>query len=172
MDAMATNTPDDIGGQAADSGRNETRNQQRDRNWNDLLQELRVMQTGTQIIAGFLLTLPFQQRFAELDSFAVTLYLVLASLAAVATCLMLVPVATHRHLFGLRVKDRLVTSGHQIVKIVLGMIGLLVMGTTALIFYVVVGGLESALAASVLGLGLVASLMVYPRLIRRGKRPS
>ena len=161
MDAMATNTPDDIGGQAADSGRNETRNQQRDRNWNDLLQELRVMQTGTQIIAGFLLTLPFQQRFAELDSFAVTLYLVLVSLAAVATCLMLVPV-----------KDRLVTSGHQIVKIVLGMIGLLVMGTTALIFYVVVGGLESALAASVLGLGLVASLMVYPRLIRRGKRPS
>ncbi|WP_331271228.1 DUF6328 family protein [Arthrobacter sp. 35W] len=40
-----------------------------DRNWGDLLQELRVMQTGTQIIAGFLLTLPFQQRFATLDDF-------------------------------------------------------------------------------------------------------
>ncbi|MGA7205757.1 MAG: DUF6328 family protein, partial [Specibacter sp.] len=39
---------------AAGSGRNETRNEQRDRHWDDLLQELRVMQTGTQIIAGFL----------------------------------------------------------------------------------------------------------------------
>ena len=44
----------------AGSGRNETREEQLDRNWMELIQELRVLQTGVQILAGFLLTLPFQ----------------------------------------------------------------------------------------------------------------
>lgn len=161
----------EVGAQDADSGRRETRNEKRDRNWNDLLQELRVMQTGTQIIAGFLLTLPFQQRFSELDTLSVVLYLTLVVLAAVATCLMLVPVAMHRQLFGLRIKDRLVESGHRVVSVVLWLIGLLVAGTTALIFYVVVGAQEAAIVAVFFASGLVLALLVYPRFIRLGKRP-
>lgn len=105
-------------GLAAASGRDETRNEQLDRQWIDLLQELRVMQTGTQIIAGFLLTLPFQSCFTELDQVATTLYLGNVLLAALSTCLMLVPMAMHRELFGSRVKDRLVASGHTILRIV------------------------------------------------------
>lgn len=150
----------------AGTGRHETRNEKRDRNWDDLLQELRVMQTGTQIIAGFLLTLPFQQRFTELDAFAVLLYLGLVVLAAGTTCLMLVPVAMHRELFGLRVKDRLVVSGHRVVSVVLWLIGLLVMGTTALIFYVVLDGLAAALVAVSFGLALLLGLLIYPRRTR------
>ena len=50
-------------------GRHETPDERADRNWNELLQELRVSQTGVQLLAGFLVTLPFQSRFAELDSF-------------------------------------------------------------------------------------------------------
>ena len=42
--------------------RGETEVQRLDRNWNSLLQELRVVQTGVQLLTGFLLTLPFQQR--------------------------------------------------------------------------------------------------------------
>ncbi|MDP9987157.1 hypothetical protein J2S98_002316 [Arthrobacter oryzae] len=57
------------------TGRNETREEQMDRNWAELLQELRVLQTGVQILAGFLLTLPFQQRFEKLDDWEVGLYL-------------------------------------------------------------------------------------------------
>nr|WP_308206290.1 DUF6328 family protein [Arthrobacter zhaoxinii] len=45
-----------------DPDRGETPLQKQDRNWTDLLQELRVLQTGIQILTGFLLTLPFQQR--------------------------------------------------------------------------------------------------------------
>lgn len=153
------------GGQAAESGRNETRNEQRDRNWNDLLQELRVMQTGTQIIAGFLLTLPFQQRFGELDQLGIALYLVLVVLAAVATCLMLVPVAMHRKLFGLRIKERLVESGHKVVSLVLWLIATLVAGTTALIFYMVLGGLAAAITAGLFAVGLLLVLLLYPRLV-------
>ena len=56
--------------------RNETPTERLDRNWTDLLQELRVVQTGVQLLTGFLLTLPFQQRFAELTTFGRVLYLV------------------------------------------------------------------------------------------------
>lgn len=55
-----------VGKETAGDGRNETRDEQLDRNWAELLQKLRVKQTGTQIVSGFLLTVPFQQRFAQL----------------------------------------------------------------------------------------------------------
>ena len=48
---------------STDDGRDESAADRLDRNWNELLQELRVMQTGVQILSGFLLTVPFQQRF-------------------------------------------------------------------------------------------------------------
>ena len=44
-------------------GRDESLNEKMDRNWNDILQELRVTQTGTQILTGFLLAIAFQPRF-------------------------------------------------------------------------------------------------------------
>lgn len=161
------------GGGDAGSGRHETRNEQRDRNWDDLLQELRVMQTGTQIIAGFLLTLPFQQRFKDLPAPAVGWYLTLVALAAAATALMLVPVAVHRELFGLQIKERLVAAGHHTVRIVLWLVGMLVAGTTGLIFYVVLGPWQAALASGLLLVGLLASLVAYPTLVRsRNLNPS
>lgn len=49
--------------------RDETPAERSDRNWHELLQELRVMQTGVQVLTGFLLTLPFQARFTDLDSY-------------------------------------------------------------------------------------------------------
>ena len=58
-----------------EDGRNETDAEQVDRKFGDLLQELRVMQTGAQLTAGFLLTLPFQDKFSELDRFQEGLYL-------------------------------------------------------------------------------------------------
>src|SRR5690606_7271715 len=48
-------------------GRDETSNERADRNWEELMQELRVMQTGTQVLSGFLLAVAFQPRFADLD---------------------------------------------------------------------------------------------------------
>lgn len=50
----------------AQDPRHESAIQKLDRNWMELLQELRVLQTGVQILAGFLLTLPFQSRFETL----------------------------------------------------------------------------------------------------------
>ena len=104
----------------AGSGRNETREEQLDRNWMELIQELRVLQTGVQILAGFLLTLPFQQRFETLDDFQVTLYLVNVAFAALTTAFILLPVSVHRRLFRKRLKATLVASADNITKIALG----------------------------------------------------
>lgn len=65
--------------------RHETTTQRLDRNWEALLQELRVVQTGVQLLTGFLLTLPFQQRFADLTDFEVAVYLVTVALSVVST---------------------------------------------------------------------------------------
>lgn len=67
-----------------------------DRNWNELLQELRVAQTGTQIIIGFLLTVPFSSGFPRLEDHQKILYLVVLLGSVVATGLNVAPVAYHR----------------------------------------------------------------------------
>ena len=61
--------------------RSETETERLDRNWASLLQELRVVQTGVQLLTGFLLTLPFQQRFDVLDGDMRVLYLATVSCA-------------------------------------------------------------------------------------------
>ena len=55
--------PTDIGGKP-----DEDEHERLNRNFNELLQELRVTQTGVQILTGFLLTVPFTDRFNTLDS--------------------------------------------------------------------------------------------------------
>ena len=75
-------------------GRDETPNERADRNWSEVLQELRVMQTGTQILTGFLLALAFQPAFADLSEYERAFYLVLVVLAALSTIIARRPVAS------------------------------------------------------------------------------
>ena len=79
--------------------RDETETERLDRNWASLLQELRVAQTGVTLLTGFLLTLPFQQRFTELDSVMRTVYLVTVACSIGSTVLLVAPVGMHRLLF-------------------------------------------------------------------------
>jgi hypothetical protein len=73
--------------------RGETEQERINRNWDELLQELRVTQTGVQILTGFLLTLPFQQRFALLDDTQQAVYLTTVGFAVLATGLLVAPVS-------------------------------------------------------------------------------
>jgi SNF family Na+-dependent transporter len=143
-------------------GRNETEEERLDRMWNELLQELRVMQTGAQLTAGFLLTLPFQQKFGTLDDFARGLYLVLVVLAALTTALVMAPVAIHRRLSGKHIKERVVSSAHRLVYGVLTCIALLVSGMVMLIFDVVVDRTYAVVAAAAVGVVLVVLLVALP----------
>ena len=95
----------------------ETEAEKLDRNWNELLQELRVSQTGVQVLTGFLLTLPLQPTFAELSTLERNLYVAAISLSILATGMLVAPVAMHRVLFRKRRKETLVEAGNWVAKV-------------------------------------------------------
>jgi hypothetical protein len=147
--------------------RNETEDERLDRKWNDLLQELRVMQTGAQLTAGFLLTLPFTDRFADLDGFQVRLYLTLVLLAAATTVLVMSAVAVHRRLSGEHIKEKVVVAGHRLTIGVLTTISLLITGMVMLIFDVVIGRGEAMIWAGAIAVLTVFLVAVLPAVLRR-----
>ena len=90
-------------------GRDETPEERADRRWTDLLQELRVAQTGVQILFGFLLAVVFQPRFAELSDTDRTIYVVTVMLGSATAAALIGPVSYHRLLTGRRLKPQTVT---------------------------------------------------------------
>ncbi len=94
--------------QASAQARGETRDQVLDRNVNEVLQEVRVVLTGVQVLFAFLLGLAFTARFQDLGTFGTTVYTVTLLATASATVLLVAPVAFHRTLFRLRRKEELV----------------------------------------------------------------
>ncbi|WP_396644653.1 DUF6328 family protein [Microbacterium sp.] len=148
-------------------GRPESAAQRADRNWADVLQELRVLQTGTQILTGFLLALAFQPAFADLSQAQRIGYLVLVSLSAVTAILALAPVALHRAVFQKGVKPSTVRFGHRALIAALAAVALLLGGVVAFVFDVVVG-LDAAIAAAVvLGVVILVLWVVGPAFLRR-----
>lgn len=148
-------------------GRDETRNERADRNWEELLQELRVMQTGTQILTGFLLAVAFTPRFEDMDEFQRDVYVVLVALAALATILALAPVGMHRALFGSSRKPELVRVAARIVKIDLVAISALTIGVTTLIIDFTVNRAAGLIALVSSLIGVLLLWLVLPKLVHR-----
>ena len=149
---------------APGDGRDETPNERSDRNWSDILQELRVALTGTQLIGGFLLAVAFQSRFDELDAYQLVLYLTLVSLAGLATVIGLAPVTLHRTLFRHQVKERVVRTGNRLLIAHLVVVALLVIGVTSLIFDFTVSRTAGLIAFGVGAVVVVILWVVLPRL--------
>jgi len=147
--------------------RDESEDEKLDRNWNDMLQELRVVQTGVQLLSGFLLTLPFTERFRELDVWQERLYLALVLTAGLAIGATLTPVMVHRRVFGQHVKERVVGTGHAFLQVTMVLLALIIVGISTLIFSVVLGWEEALVVAVASGAVLVSLLLVVPLLIAR-----
>jgi hypothetical protein len=139
-------------------GRNESESERLDRHWSSILQELRVTQTGTQLLTGFLLTVAFQQRFSSLDPFQVDVYLVLVAVAVCSTGLGIAPVVMHRALFRQGAMDKLVTLADRLLRATLFGVALTLTGTTLLIFDVVTGRVGGIIAGSI---ALVVTLLLW-----------
>ena len=122
-----------------DRDRDETEAQRLDRNWSSLLQELRVAQTGVQLLTGFLLTLPFQQRFSQLDGTMRTVYLVTVACSIGATVLLIAPVSMHRLLFRRHRLKTLVSAAHTYAMVGLLLLGVALGGVAVVIFDTVIG---------------------------------
>jgi SNF family Na+-dependent transporter len=153
-----------------DDGRDETPAERYDRNWNEVLQELRVLQTGTQILTGFLLALAFQPKFQELSEGQQIFYLVLVVLAALSSIIALAPVAVHRMLFRRRAKGLVVSYGHAALITALATVSVLLLGVVAFVFDVVVSAGASATAAAVLGVLIVLGWLIVPAMLRARRR--
>jgi hypothetical protein len=154
-------------------GRHETTQERYDRNWHDLQQELRITQTGTQLLAGFLLTLPFQNRFTMLSDSQIGIYLVLVVLAAAVSILALAPVSAHRMLFRRQQIADLVTISNRILIICLVASSILFSGTILLIFDVVLGRSIGLVAGAIIFVSTAALWIGIPlRLRLTGRRPA
>jgi hypothetical protein len=151
-------------------GRNETPEERLDRLWSDLLQELRVMQTGAQLIAGFLLTLPFQQRFTTLDTAQRALYLGLVILALLTTGLIMTAVAVHQRLSGRHIKERVVHATRRLVRVILTTLSLLIMGISVLLFDMVANRWLAVAVGAAFGVLLALLLIGLPRKLLNGSR--
>lgn len=152
-------------GDVAEAERDETPAERFDRNWSELLQELRVAQTGIQILSGFLLTLPFQSRFTDLPAPLVVVFLTAAVLGTLSTAFVVAPVTAHRILFRRHAKGLLVDVGDAMAKIGLNCLALTVVLVVVLVFGFVVdvtagliAGAICLLVFAVLWLGLPMAL--------------
>jgi hypothetical protein len=156
----------------SNQGRNETTLERYDRNWHDIQQELRITQTGTQLLAGFLLTLPFQNRFKMLSEGQIDVYLCLVVLAAAVSILALAPVSAHRMLFRRRRIGDLVTVSNRILIICLVATSILFSGTVLLIFDVVLGRSFGVVTGVILFLATAALWIGVPLRLRLSTRSS
>lgn len=152
-----------------DRDRDETEAQRLDRNWSSLLQELRVAQTGVQLLTGFLLTLPFQQRFTALDGVMRTVYLVTIACSIGATVLLIAPVSMHRLLFRKHRMNTLVSAAHSYAMVGLILLGLALAGVAVVIFDTVIGRTEAWVAGGCTLLALAAFWYPMPLVGRSDK---
>lgn len=150
-----------------DHDRDETSAERADRNWTELLQELRVSQTGVQLLAGFLVTLPFQSRFDDLDEFQRYWYLGLLGVAFLTVGVTLTPVAIHRRLFGGGAKREIVGAAHVLTGVALALISTLLAGIAFLVVDVVLGRTAAVFAGGGSLLSLLLLLVIVPRLVDR-----
>ncbi|WP_024792950.1 DUF6328 family protein [Tomitella biformata] len=151
----------------SDRVRDETPAQHLDRNWSSLLQELRVVQTGVQLLTGFLLTLPFQARFAELSDYLRGVYLVTVLSSITATILLVAPISMHRLLFRRRLLARVVHAAHWCTLIGLLYLGVALTGSVILVVTLVVGNSAGNIAGVCTAALFIALWFLFPWRYRR-----
>lgn len=149
----------------------ETEAERDDRNMMELLQELRVTGLGVQVLFGFLLSLPFTKRFAELSHPQRGLYVASLLLAAISTALLLAPVAYHRLVFRQHRKEQMVKDANIMAILGLGSVGLAISAAVLLVLSFVEKGL-SAVVITVCVVCLFAGLWFALPLARRVRFPS
>jgi Family of unknown function (DUF6328) len=147
--------------------RQETADERDDRNLLELLQELRVAGLGVQVLFGFLLAIPFTNKFSELSPDQRDLYVTTLLLAALAAALLLAPVAFHRILFRMRQKEFLVRSANVLAILGLITVGLAVSATVALVLSYVTPGLPTVLITIAMLVLFAGLWFAYPLSRRR-----
>ncbi len=155
----------------------ETAKQRLDRNFSELLQELRVTQTGVQILLGFLLTMVFSSGFSKVTGWELSLYAVAVILTTLSMALLVAPVALHRILFRRGMKPHLVRLTHVLTFLGLVVLMLAVSSAVTLALVVALGvttgivlGVATFLGLLVIWYGLPAVAVLTHRSDNIGER--
>jgi hypothetical protein len=155
------------------SGRpGETEAERNDRNLIELLQELRVASLGVQVLFGFLLAIPFTTKFADLSHAQRELYVASLLLAAVATALLLAPVAYHRLVFRQNRKEQLVKDANVLALLGLAAVGLAISASVLLVVSYVESGAIVVIIAVVTVCLFAVLWFVLPMVRRHTRFPS
>lgn len=139
-----------------------------DRNFVELLQELRVMQTGVQILFALLLTVAFTETFADADAFEQVIYVITLVGCAVATALFTAPVAVHRRLFQQGRKADVVRVAHRLLRAGMVVLAGTVVGAILLVVDHGVGRVTGLLVSLLVGTVFVLLWFVLPAWSRAG----
>ncbi|MCV7343974.1 DUF6328 family protein [Mycolicibacterium rhodesiae] len=149
------------------AARSETEAERLDRNWSNLLQELRVTQTGVQLLTGLLLTLPFQNRFTTLSAELRAVYLATVVCSLAATVLLVAPVGMHRMLFRRHRLRPLVAIAHRFAFCGLLLLGTALTGVAVVVFGTVLGDEAGVVAGVVTAVLMLTAWVVFPLWMRR-----
>ena len=144
----------------------ETEAQRADRNFGELLQELRVVQTGVQILFASMLTLPFQQVFQRLDEAQRDIYILAVLLAVGAVICLTAPVAVHRALFRLKLKDEIVTIASRFAVAGLAFLGGAITVSVGLVMDVALGRATAIGFVTLVLVGVLTVWLALPVAIR------
>lgn len=146
--------------------RDETEDEKADRQYNELLQELRVAQTGVQLLFAFLLALAFTPRFTEITERQQLLYVGTLLATGVAAALLIGPVPFHRYVFRKGLKPRLVAATDLMARGGLAMLLVAINAGVLLVLDVVLGRPWSYVLAGLLLVVFVVLWYVLPRVPR------
>ncbi|MCG6494285.1 DUF6328 family protein [Kitasatospora sp. A2-31] len=157
-------------------GRDETPEQRADRLWNEMLQEVRVCQTGAQILFGFLLSVVFTPRFPSLPEFDRHLYVATVFLGALATGTLIAPVAFHRFLAGHGMKPELIRVAGRLISLGLVLLALTITAALLLLLRTATGLSPAAwVLTGAAAVWFCVCWLVLPQVVLRrrpnGRRP-
>ncbi|ATY94144.1 DUF6328 family protein [Streptomyces bacillaris] len=143
-------------------GREETQEERADRQWTELLQELRVAQTGVQILFGFLLAVVFQPRFAELSEVDRDIYVTTVVLGSATVAALIGPVTYHRLLTGRRMKPQTVIWASRMTMVGLVLLFFTMCSTLLLIMRVALHNTFALWLVAGIALWFLACWFLFP----------
>jgi hypothetical protein len=143
-------------------GRNETALERCDRNLVELLQEVRVVQTGVQVLFAFLLTAPLAARFTTLTAFQRYDYFATLLATGAAAVLLIAPTAYHRLLFRLGDKENLVRVANRFTLAGLTFVAASMLGALLLVTDLLFSGATVIATVAVATIGLAVAWCVLP----------
>jgi len=146
--------------------RDESEAERHDRNYNELLQELRVLQAGMQILFAFLLSLAFQSRFESVTEFEKNLYVATLVTAALSAACLIAPVPFHRLVFRRGMKDDLMRAANRYVGAGLAFLFLAMIGAVTLVLDFLLSLAWALSISSVLAVVFIVLWLVVPLVSR------